>query len=184
MVESRKERRDVVRHRNAILDAAEHVFAEHGAHAPLEKVAEAADVSRATLYRHFPDRRALFLGIFEREIQPILEAGFALPPEEVLLGIVRGIAHASRQHPPIADAWRVYARTDPELQARRLALLSRLEVPLADAKAAGKVRADLSIEDLVAILRMAAAAQTPEIHDEGYHERLLELLLNGIAPQE
>ena len=43
----------------AILDAAAHVFSEHGTAANLADVAAAAGVSRATLYRYYPNREAL-----------------------------------------------------------------------------------------------------------------------------
>ncbi|MGB9183085.1 MAG: TetR family transcriptional regulator [Solirubrobacteraceae bacterium] len=43
----------------AILDAAAHVFSEPGTAANLADVAAAAGVSRATLYRYYPNREAL-----------------------------------------------------------------------------------------------------------------------------
>ena len=43
----------------AILDAAAHVFSEQGTAATLADVAAAAGVSRATLYRYYPNREAL-----------------------------------------------------------------------------------------------------------------------------
>jgi AcrR family transcriptional regulator len=43
----------------AILDAAAHALAEHGSRTNMADVAAAAGVSRATLYRYFPDREAL-----------------------------------------------------------------------------------------------------------------------------
>src|SRR4030088_1680919 len=43
----------------AILDAAAHVFSEHGTAATLADVAAAAGLSRATLYRYYPNREAL-----------------------------------------------------------------------------------------------------------------------------
>src|ERR1700716_290975 len=43
----------------AILDAAAHVFSEQGTAASLADVAAAAGVSRATLYRYYPNREAL-----------------------------------------------------------------------------------------------------------------------------
>jgi len=43
----------------AILDGAAHVFSEQGAGANLATVAAAAGVSRATLYRYYPNREAL-----------------------------------------------------------------------------------------------------------------------------
>ena len=43
----------------AILDAAAHALSEHGNNANMADVAGAAGVSRATLYRYYPDREAL-----------------------------------------------------------------------------------------------------------------------------
>ena len=43
----------------AILDAAAHVFSEQGTAANLAEIAAAAGVSRATLYRYYPNREAL-----------------------------------------------------------------------------------------------------------------------------
>src|SRR6266498_2066126 len=43
----------------AILDAAAHALSEHGSNTNMADVAAAAGVSRATLYRYFPDRDAL-----------------------------------------------------------------------------------------------------------------------------
>ena len=43
----------------AILDAAAHALSEHGRGANMADVAAAAGVSRATLYRYYPDRDAL-----------------------------------------------------------------------------------------------------------------------------
>jgi TetR/AcrR family transcriptional repressor of mexCD-oprJ operon len=43
----------------AILDAAAHTLAEHGGSANMAELAAAAGVSRATLYRYYPDREAL-----------------------------------------------------------------------------------------------------------------------------
>ena len=45
--------------RAQLLDAADAVFAEHGVTAALDLVVERAQVGRATLYRQFPDRRAI-----------------------------------------------------------------------------------------------------------------------------
>src|SRR5947199_656450 len=43
----------------AILDAAAHALSEHGSSTNMADVAAAAGVSRATLYRYYPDREAL-----------------------------------------------------------------------------------------------------------------------------
>ncbi|MES1931310.1 TetR family transcriptional regulator [Salinisphaera shabanensis T35B1] len=53
--------------RDAILDAALECFLERGfAGTSLNRIAKAADVSTATLYRHFPSKDELFAQIIER----------------------------------------------------------------------------------------------------------------------
>jgi AcrR family transcriptional regulator len=61
------------RHRrtsSAILEAAAHVFAED-ADASVDDVAQAADVGRATLYRHFPSREALLAALRAEAIDEV-----------------------------------------------------------------------------------------------------------------
>jgi AcrR family transcriptional regulator len=58
----------------AILDAAAHVLADHG-NASLAEVASAAGVSRATLYRYYPNREALLEAL---AVAAIADAGARL----------------------------------------------------------------------------------------------------------
>lgn len=59
-------RADARENREAIVTAACTLFAEHGPDVSLRSVAAAADVGIATLYRHFPTRDDLIIGISER----------------------------------------------------------------------------------------------------------------------
>ena len=54
--------------RRAILAAAREVFAEEGMRAPLNAVARRAGVGQGSLYRHFPDRLALAVAVFDDNI--------------------------------------------------------------------------------------------------------------------
>jgi AcrR family transcriptional regulator len=64
--------------RQALIDAAREIFAESGAHAPLSAVARRAGVGQGSLYRHFPDRLALAVAVFDDNIEH-LEALVANP---------------------------------------------------------------------------------------------------------
>src|ERR1700726_3022111 len=76
--------------RNAILDAAERVFYEHGvARTSLEEVARAAHVTRGAVYWHFRDKIALCEAMLERVF---------LPQEDVLERLA-----ASETDSPLAD---------------------------------------------------------------------------------
>jgi TetR/AcrR family acrAB operon transcriptional repressor len=57
--------------RNRIIDAAERVFHERGvAHASLEEVAAAAEVTRGAIYWHFKDKAELFEAMMQRVVLP------------------------------------------------------------------------------------------------------------------
>ena len=60
--------------RNRLLDAAERVFHEKGvAHASLEEIAAAAEVTRGAIYWHFKDKAELFDAMMQRVVLPVEE---------------------------------------------------------------------------------------------------------------
>ena len=63
-----QKRKDAVRNRSAILDAARGLFAE-SAEVSMCEVARRAGVGQATLYRNFPDRRALAAELLGEHVQ-------------------------------------------------------------------------------------------------------------------
>lgn len=188
MSQIRAARRDVVRHRTALIDAAARVFTEQGVHVPLDTVAAAADVGRATLYRHFPDRAALLLALFDREVEDLFQADDAAPSSDTLIAMIARLARASRQAPARAQAWRAFAPDHPEFLERQKDMLARFEAPLAAAIAAGVLRPDLTPYDIFRVIRMVATpSQLPgqEDHDDDQAaERLLDLVLNGLRSRD
>src|ERR1700682_3915435 len=72
MARRTKEEAQGTRHR--LLDAAEHVFHEKGvAHASLEEIAAAAEVTRGAIYWHFKDKAELFDAMMQRVVLPVEE---------------------------------------------------------------------------------------------------------------
>src|ERR1700731_857991 len=72
-IEKRKPRADAIRNRERVLEAAKAVFSEGGPEASLEAVARRAGVGIGTLYRHFPDRKALYEAVYRREVEQLVE---------------------------------------------------------------------------------------------------------------
>src|SRR6266480_7813304 len=71
---TRERRRELTR--NALLDAARHVFAQRGfSGASLEEIAETAGFTRGAIYKNFANKEELFFEVFERGIEHQL-AGF------------------------------------------------------------------------------------------------------------
>ena len=54
--------------RRALIVAAREIFAEDGLAAPFSAVAKRAGVGQGSLYRHFPDRLALAVAVFDENI--------------------------------------------------------------------------------------------------------------------
>ena len=72
MPRSNRERTDATR--TALLDAARVLFVEKGyAETATPEIVEAAKVTRGALYHHFPDKKALFWAVIEREAGLVAE---------------------------------------------------------------------------------------------------------------
>src|SRR5438270_1201693 len=69
---ARRTREEALATRAQILDAAERVFHDKGvAHASLEDIAAAAQVTRGAIYWHFRDKAELFDAMMQRVVLPV-----------------------------------------------------------------------------------------------------------------
>src|SRR5437763_15402999 len=75
-------RADARRNRDQLLAAARDGFVEQGPAAPLEEVAQRAGVGIGTLYRRFPDRRALLRAVALDTLGPVAQEGRLALAEE------------------------------------------------------------------------------------------------------
>ena len=75
---SRPKRADARRNAETLLDAAAAVFVRSGVEAPVRDVAAEAGVGTATIYRHFPTRADLIIGVYRHQVEACAEAGPAL----------------------------------------------------------------------------------------------------------
>ena len=78
----RKPRKDAARNREAVLAAADTLFARHESpeDVTMADVAAAAGVGKATLFRAFGDRAGLLRALYEARLEPIRDAVEAGPP--------------------------------------------------------------------------------------------------------
>ncbi|MBU6533545.1 TetR/AcrR family transcriptional regulator [Streptomyces sp. NPDC057245] len=75
---SRPKRADARRNEKTLLDAAAGVFVRSGVEAPVRDIAAEAGVGTATIYRHFPTRADLIIGVYRHQVEACAEAGPAL----------------------------------------------------------------------------------------------------------
>lgn len=93
--------------REALLDAAQELVAQHGAHAlTLREVAKAAEVSHAAPYHHFESLEALTAAVGERgfatlaqEMSTAEEGPRRKSPKQRLLGICEAYVGFAQRHP-------------------------------------------------------------------------------------
>lgn len=170
-------RKDVVRHRAALLDAAAQVFAAGGVEAPLGEIAKRAGVGRGTLYRHFPERIDLVVALLNRNLDDLEAQAVDLADQpDGLLALIRTMIDQDIDVAPLLDSDLI---VPAPLLARFVAIC---QGPLETARRAGLVRADLDETDLLDLTVMAGSA----LKRWGLEERrvraprILALLLEGI----
>ncbi|HEX4344019.1 MAG TPA: helix-turn-helix domain-containing protein [Solirubrobacteraceae bacterium] len=186
VVESSDElRKDARRNREAILEAARELFAE-SADVAMCQVARRAGVGQATLYRNFPDRGALAAEILGEHVERIVElaADHEGDPDAffvLLRSLVDGMVHLYA----LAELARGDARSDSRFARDRLRIAELMKGPLRDAKAAGTLRRDMSLDDvflLLAMTRGAIGGTRGTAARSAAGHRVLTLMLDGLTP--
>jgi AcrR family transcriptional regulator len=142
----------------AILDAAAHVLSEHGGRSNMAAVAAAAGVSRATLYRYYPDREALLDALASHALADaaarLADAGLdRAPVEEAIERIVRAVVAVGDRYAVIVQE---RVEFDPE-EADRL-LGAPMRAVFARGIESGLFRQDLPAEVLLELFGGALMA--------------------------
>ncbi len=179
-------RRDAEENRARIVAAAREVFALSGFDAPLDAIARRADVGRATLYRNFPDRYALGAAIFEANLDTLeaLAREHRDEPHAFMTLMSAMVEHQTEAH-AIVPALLLGPRA-PDLKALVRRVTRLITVPLRRARAAGLVRSDLTLADVIDTLAMISTVVTghPSVRARRRRaSRALELLLHGLVPR-
>jgi AcrR family transcriptional regulator len=176
-------RKDARDNRQAILDAARDLFAD-SVDVPMSQVASRAGVGQGTLYRNFPSRGALAAEILDEHVERIaaLAADHAGEADAFFI-ILRSLVDGMVQLYGFAALARTDATTDEHLKLARRKLAELIKDPLCDAKAAGSLRRDISVDDIFLALAMARGAMA-DLPDSAARSavahRVLALLLRGI----
>jgi AcrR family transcriptional regulator len=176
-------RKDARRSRRAILDAARELYRDD-AEASFAEIAHHAGLGQATVYRHFADRRAILIELVEEDMAE-LEARLAGEPVgpdslERMLAVIVPMQLGSQGALGEIRLGQVDEGRVRVLTERTLDLFApRLEA----AKAGGKVRPDLELDDLLILLQMVDGALA-HAADAGARaqaaERAFEIAMDGL----
>lgn len=176
-------RKDSARTRESILGAAEELLAVDQ-HASFTEISLAAGISPATVYRHFPDRPALLIALMERSLAEIEAevSSWELGPDsfEAMLELMS--QHQAR-YQGVLSAVRRGEVDGPELTALEGRTRDLLRDPFTAAQKAGKLRDDLTIDDLIPLLGMidgALSAVRDRKERRRAAARALQVILDGI----
>jgi AcrR family transcriptional regulator len=175
-------RADAERNRDKILAAARTAFADPEAEVSMAEISRRAGVGMATLYRNFPGRQELLEALYTDEVDALLEAAVTIhgetPGATLLAWLHRFFAFTTSKRHIAAELLKQTDRSNPLFKNNRARVMAAGRPLLAAAQAAGEVRDDLTLEQ---ILDMIVAIGT--IHgDTGYTEPILQAALDGLRP--
>ncbi|SEH02201.1 regulatory protein, tetR family [Nonomuraea solani] len=169
-------RKDAARNRDRLLIAARQMFAEHGHDVALEEIAQAAGVSRTTIYRNFATREELAATVFADNVAQIEQhaAGLREQPD----GAVKLFDFVLDMQLDNRGLAQVLSSADLEWfieHARRIA--ASFEPLLDRGRAAGIVQPVVDVDDLMLAISMGegAVAYDPAQRDNR-HKRVREML--------
>ncbi|MFC5820495.1 TetR/AcrR family transcriptional regulator [Nonomuraea harbinensis] len=181
-------RADARRNLGKIVEAAAAVMAERGPAAPMELIARRAGVGVGTLYRRFPDRAALLAAMGEHYVHSLGEALDRAVAEErdawsALRAFVlwagdsgRGVLAAVLAGVPEE------ATVGPGFEETRQRWLERFTALVRQAQADGRMRADVGVDDVVALLNLFACHPgSLPAHVAARPTWFLGLMLDGMA---
>jgi len=180
-------RADARRNRARVLDAARVAFGAEGSNVSLDEIARRAGVGAGTVYRHFASKEALLHAVVVDRLGTLAEEAHALADDpEPGPGFFAFVERLGREAATKRDVVEAFARSGIEVQlgvadaVRGLA--EALDAPLRRAQAAGAVRPDLGVDDLIVVVAGAASAISQSQGDERRTALVLAVLADGLRP--
>jgi AcrR family transcriptional regulator len=177
-------RADAQRNRERILEAATTLMATQGIDVSIDAIAELAQVGVGTLYRNFPTKGALFEALLMARISPLVaEARAAADADDAadaFISFVRRLSDEFADFRALADAM---AASGVDLSVTKQAisgeLIEAVSALLERAQAAGKIRPDVTITDVSAM--MAGLSHTdPSFMDVSQRRRCVALVCDSL----
>ena len=178
-------RADARANRNRILDVARGALAADPA-ASLNAIAKAAGVGAGTLYRHFPSREALVLGVYRNEIDILVALAPTLlakhPPLHAFRTWCNRFAKFGRMKYGVADI--VHAATsNQDRQDIYTPILGAVRQFIHACEGSGQIRAGADPEDFLVLVGLLWRLP-PTPSGEARVRRLLALAFRGLGASD
>jgi len=179
-MDGRAPRADALRNREKVLRAAREAFATRGYGVPLDEIAALAEVGPGTVYRHFPSKESLFEAVVTARVQDLIDdaAARAADPDSgaAFFGFLGRMGEEAAAKRDLPEAISVDGTVQEEFRTSFGALL-------ANAQRAGAVRADITLLDLVVLLKgmMRSLQEIPSgAAGAAQRDRLVAVLADGL----
>ncbi|MEV8414235.1 TetR/AcrR family transcriptional regulator [Streptomyces niveus] len=179
-------RADALRNRERIVAAAREILVESGPDVPLDEIARRAGVGNATLYRHFPDRSTLILDVVHSVMARTADQAerFAAEESDAFVALSRFVHAAADERigalcPLLSGSFNSEL---PQLHAERERLELAVEGLMEQARAAGRLRTDVAVGDLMVALSQLTRPLpgTGCLNIDRFTHRHLQLFLDGL----
>jgi AcrR family transcriptional regulator len=150
------------------------------------EVARRAGVGQATLYRNFPDRGALVAQLLDEEMDVTEQlAGEHADDPDAFFVLLRHVVEAVARFQGISELAIGATRLDADVKRVRKRLAGLIRGPLRDAKDAGRLDGEVTLDDVFLVVQMvkgAVAEADGAAAREAAARRALALVLPGLMP--
>ena len=178
-------RSDAQANRNRILEVARDALAAD-ANASLNSIAKEAGVGAGTLYRHFPSRESLVLGVYRREIETLVALAPTLlarhPPLQAFRTWCDRLARFGRMKYGVADIVHA-AESEQDAQAVYAPMLGAVRQLIDACKSAGAIDSTTEPEDFLMFVGLLWRIP-PTTAGEARVKRLLAMAFKGWGAKE
>lgn len=177
----RPRRADAQRNHATLIEAARAAFTDHGADASLEGIAKRAGLGIGTLYRNFPNRRALLEAVYVDEVEALCRSAADLAdlePWDALVGwLDQFVGYVTTKKALVDEMMATMTIEDPVFKTCHAAIQDAGRPLLVRAQAAGVVRDDLEFIDVIRLVSGITMIKNSTPDDV---RRVLAVALDGL----
>jgi AcrR family transcriptional regulator len=158
-------RADAQRNLDRLLEAAGECFAESGVDASIDEIARRAGVGHGTVFRRFPTKDALVAAVMEGNMRSL--TAVAVEAQDEPDGFERFVRYAAAAYAQNRALIEGITRCQHTPQAELL--VAAVGELVGRAQAAGEVRADVAVVDVLALI--PTASRYPDVILDGLRPR-------------
>ncbi len=185
MADDERLRADAQANRNRLLEVARDALAANPG-ASLNAIAKAAGVGAGTLYRHFPSRAALVLGVYRKEVDALVDLAPRLLAEHPPLRAFRlwcdRLARFGRVKHGVADLLHAVI-SDQDFQATYWPMVGAVRQLMDACEGSGDILPGTNPEDFLHLMQFLWQTPPSSI-GEARAKRILTLIFRGLGAKE